>query len=373
MGSKSVNFVDSEIEGNVFILADEINFKNTTVNGTLFIGSVTATLDVTADSAYIMGDTINFESTSIFNKDVKAVAEYVSFEGVVYRDLAIYANTIETGKNARVYRNASIKVADGEFSEDIVLGDLDLSIVDMSEENRAQTVKEKLFDSLASFIAILVIAIIILVFFNKFVQVNKDLKVRDFIITLFTGLLEIFLGIFIAFMIMVTGYGIGYASALISLVITFAGLGKAIFVVAYAIRLAGRPEKISKLKVFFMVIFVALVIEAINCLSLLGSVASIIVAIFNIIIGISGFGTLLKVIFTKKCSKPKQKSPETPESKAEKESIKSEIREELKEEFEETKNQPHPQQEEPPKQNSTTQKQKSPKNKKEENSKNSKT
>ena len=56
----------------------------------------------------------------------------------------------------------------------------------------------------------------------------------------------------------------GYAFAILNLSIVFAILGEALFIIASAIRIAGNPEKISKVKAFFMTIVIAVIIEAIG-------------------------------------------------------------------------------------------------------------
>jgi hypothetical protein len=341
MGAQKVTIKDSEIDGNVFIMADEIELLNSTVNGTLFLGAVDVTLDITADSAYVMGSTITVKDSTYFNKDLKLFGENVEFAGVVDRDLSVSAKNLTASDSSKVNRNAYIDMEEGEFSEDIVLGDANITIIEETEENTSDILKEKLFDILASLIAILVIAIFVLATSPKFTEVNVTLRLRNFISSFFVGLLGLILAFFIAFMIMLTGHAIGYAMALIALTIVFVGLGKALFVIAFAIRLAGKPEKVSKVKVFFMTIFVVLVVEAIECLKLVGNIGEIIVLIFNIIIGISGFGALLQVLLTSKKKAKKslnekvaKKVEETKEEAGQAE-LQAEVRKEISEEIKE--------------------------------------
>ena len=91
-----------------------------------------------------------------------------------------------------------------------------------------------------------------------------------------------------------------------------------------------------------MTIIIALGVEAIGYFALLGSIGYIIVGIFNFIIGISGFGAMMTVIFTpnvrvkkvqgEKKSDNNLKSTEIDYNQKElREEIKNEIKEEIKE------------------------------------------
>lgn len=142
----------------------------------------------------------------------------------------------------------------------------------------------------------------------------------------------------------------GYAFALINLSIVFAILGEALFIIAAAIRIAGNPEKISKVKVFFMTIVIAIIIEAIGYIGLLGNVFGTISSIIYFVIAISGFGGMMRVIFTPRMKAKKSENAIKEENKvasveanenvnneANEELIKQEVREEIEEEMKELK------------------------------------
>ncbi|MCI8309389.1 MAG: hypothetical protein HFJ45_04155 [Clostridia bacterium] len=346
-GGKKVTIKDCQIAGDIIIFADEIEFINNDekciIEGTAFLTADDIVFDGRAKSVYALGGDINFKKLAHISNDVRILGENVKFNSVVGRDVNIISEKVEILEDTTIWGNGYIETDDAEISDECeVLEELKVTDLRTFKFTPNNNLRFKLFESLASIIIILVIAGFVLGGFPKFTEVNSKLHLRDFVKTFFTGLLELFACFAIAILLMLIGHGIGYAFLLIALSIVLAFLGKALFIIAFSIRIGRSPNKISKIKVFFMTIIIALGVEAIGYFALLGSIGYIIVGIFNFIIGISGFGAMMTVIFTpnvrvkkvqgEKKSDNNLKSTEIDYNQKElREEIKNEIKEEIKE------------------------------------------
>lgn len=316
--TNEVKIRDSKIDGDLMILADKAEFENVIVNGNIFLAvSKDAILDVEANSLYgTIRENLNIKETSKISKDVRIISNNVELSGDFERSVYILAKSAEITDETKISGNLDITASSIDVSEDATIkGDVKKVIKEIKPLNI--NMQYYLPETVTEFVIILVVAIFILGGFPKFTEVNNNLKLRDFVKSFFTGILGFFVSILIALGLFALGFGIGYAILLIALTIILIGLGKLIFIVAFAIRISGKPEKISKVKVFFMTIFVALIVEAIGLVAVFGMPGFIAASIFNAIIGISGFGSLIKVILSpRKKTKIKKNIDSQNENKA---------------------------------------------------------
>ena len=155
---------------------------------------------------------------------------------------------------------------------------------------------------------ILVVAIFVLYSSPKFVAVNGKLRLRDFVKAFFTGILELIIVFAIFIGLAYIGYGFGFGFALLILSFILVYFGKMIFIISAGIRLAGKSEYVSKVKSFFMILIILAVVEAINLLQLIGFAGLIASMIINLVLGITGFGSLVRVVLTPS-KKKKQVKP----------------------------------------------------------------
>lgn len=206
LGSGKVKIKNSQIVGNVFITAEEVEFDDTIVNGSLFLFANQITLNVNADAGYITGDKINFEKTSRIKNELRLIGEYVYVDGQVGRDISVFAKELEISKDARIYGNCIIEANKYDIEEDCILGETKINTINY--KTKEESIKERLFDSAANIIIVLIITVFVLGGFPKFTAVNKKLRLRDFVKSFFTGLLELVCCFGIAILIMIIGHGV---------------------------------------------------------------------------------------------------------------------------------------------------------------------
>lgn len=271
VSSSKVEFKDCEIIGNIFIISNVFELNNTKIEGSCFTVSNNVNLiESQVTSMYSVANTIESDEDSEIANDIRAVANTVNFLGEVGRDSYI-------------------------------------QVFDTSNIEYSVTIQDILPELLTKYAIILVITIFVLCGFPKFVGVNLPLRISSFFKAFFTGIIEIIVIIAIALTLMVLGLGVGYAFGILILLFAILTFGKVIFVIAFSLRLVRNKSKNARVKAFIFAIFVATVVEAIELIMVLGETGFVVNLIINMVLSITGFGTLMRVIFTAK----RKKTPET--------------------------------------------------------------
>ena len=291
-----------KVDGDVVIFATEAEIKDSEIEGSVYVTSQNVTIASSEiNSMYIVGETIEVIEDTEISRELRIVGSDVTIDSEVKRDTFVIAEKVTIGDEAKLSRKTVIKADSKSISEDADIKALDFEKIEYATEtNTSNTIITYLIDKGTEIAIILVIAIFILGGFPKFTEVNSCLRIVDFFKAFLTGLLEFIVIIAIAIGLLFTGYGAGYGLLIINLLITFAFLGKMIFIISFAVRLSCNPEKVSKIKAFFAIVLVALVVDAIEMISLAGSVGLIIDVILNVILALTGLGTMFRVIFTSK-------------------------------------------------------------------------
>ena len=265
--SKNVKFRDCNISGNIFVFSNLFELDNTRLEGSLYVVSNDVNfVKSKITSSYIAANSVNADVDTEVLNDVRIVANVVNFLGDINRDSYI-----------QVFESSNI----------------DYSV----------TIQDILPNLIAKFAIILVIAIVVLGGFPKFVGVNLSLGISSFFKAFFTGIIEIIIIALISLTLMILGLGAGYGFAILILLSALVCFGKAIFIIAFALRLVRNKGKNARVKAFIYTIFVSAVVIALDLLVILGETGFLATLIINIILAITGFGTLLRVIFTSKVKK----------------------------------------------------------------------
>jgi len=337
-----ITIKDSKINGDVFLVSQSVELENVEVNGSVYIVSADIVIDATTSSMYLTGKNIVVSSDNIIEKEFRAVGENVKLSGNVGRDVYVDSNNFELDENTNISGKCVINTQNVSISDKaIIKGELDVTKIERTDNQITVASKLQIWDSFVEFIIILIISIIILCFFPKFKKVNSRLRLRDFIKSFFLGIFEFVISFIIVIALLVLGYGAGYGIALFGLTLILLGLGKLIFVLAFAIRICSKKKEPTNRKAICVTVIVTLIVQALELISLNGMTGVIIVMIINMIMGITGFGSLLKVVFVRNIEAlNKSKEDSSKDNKEEKnlnnntelENLKEEVKREIDEE-----------------------------------------
>lgn len=311
--AEKVVLEDFKVEGNLFIISANIELKNVIVEGSAYIISETVKVDGQIESAYIVSNDVTIEVNTDIIKELRVVSTNFELEGSIGRDLYAYSESLKITDRAEVYGDCIVEASTVDVSEDAkIVGEKRIEIVENTNTGFSIN-KQYIYSSIiVDCIIILIVAMFVLYSSPKFVAVNGRLRLRDFVKAFFTGLFELILVFIIFIGLSYIGYGLGFGFALLILSILLVYFGKMLFVISAGIRLAGKSENVSEIKAFFAILFILVIVEAISLLELTGAVGLLVSMAIDFVLGITGFGSLVRVVLTpsrkKKQSKIVQKN-----------------------------------------------------------------
>lgn len=299
----NTTFDNVQVDGDIILISNKVEIKNSEISGNVYIlsGKEIVISNSKLISLYSLGASIKIEEEVEISRELKIIGETISLNGKVGRDFYSISEKIDIQDDAKVVGKANIKAESKTISDSANIKNLDFERIDFSDYSEEENSIFSYFISKGIEIAVILL-ILILVFssFDKFIEVNNNLYLKDFFKAFFTGLLEFICLLLVSILLCITGYGIGYGLLLLNLSIVLLILGKIIFIISFAIRLIGRKEKAYKAKVFITAMIVAIVLAFIELISFVGMVGFIIDIIINIILAFTGLGSIFRVIFTSK-------------------------------------------------------------------------
>lgn len=309
LSNNNVSIKDTEIYGNLFIITENLEFNNTVVNGSIYVIATSSMNIIGSDitSAYVMGETVNIDEDTKIDTDLRASGDRVYISGYIGRNAYVSSEFLNITDEAKIAQKCDVSAKEYEVPENIRVSDK-FTISDYKFE--APTLEELLPELLTEFAIILVISIFVLGGAPKFTEVNLKLSRIEFVKAFFTGIIELVVIFAAAIGIMIWGFGIGYSVALLTLTFTILGLGKVIFILAYSIRMIRKARRTSRRKAFVAEVFVALAVQAIGLIAMLGERGYAISVLIDLILGVVGFGTLVRVILTPRPKAPKKEKEE---------------------------------------------------------------
>ncbi len=303
LAGDEVTLSSMEVDGDVMVFANKVKIIDSEIGGNVYLASGEILLENSELlSAYLCGDNIEISEDTKITRELRSIGSEIVLNGEVGRDFNGIMGNIVIGDSAKVSGKVNIKSEEKDISEKADIDDLDFERINYSNSklDANEIFITHLIDEGIEITIILIIAIFILACLPKFVEVNSSLRLRDFFRAFLTGLLEFIVFLAISIGLCLTGYGIGYGLILFNLLFVFVVLGKAIFIISWAVRMSCTPEKISRVKAFFSTVLVALVLSFIGLISLAGSIGGAIIFVLNGVLAFTGFGSMFRVFFTSK-------------------------------------------------------------------------
>lgn len=298
---ETVEYIDSEINGNVFIMAKSVYFDNVTISGSLFVLAQDIEIkDTEVQAIYACGKEVSIDKYSTVTYDVRVAGETVTIEGRIKRNLYVASSTIIINENAVIGNNADVTASTIQIEESSILGELKTEIVEpKNEESQNSIIKYVIIKA----IELVVIIILSIIFVNgalpKFSNVNRKLKLSKFVKSFFIGLLSIILFILASAVLCICQASV-YGVALMLIFVALLLCGPFMFIVSAALRISGKFDKQNIAKDLTMVALATILLDVIEALAMYNSVGIIIATIVYMIVGLAGFGAAVEIIFMSK-------------------------------------------------------------------------
>ncbi len=296
---ETVNFENIYVEGDVFVLAKKVNFNNSIVNGSVFALAQEIKFDANAYDVYALGEKVIFSENSYIGRTVRASAKKLELNGnidanayITAENLVIGDDTIISGKLSYTSEKA------GDISEKAQIGSVEFN---QSTQPETEATAEFfglsiLMEAVSYVFKVAIISALIIVFCNRFVKISKEEKVgKTLIKSLGSGALALILTPCIALALICTVIGTGFGIVLMGAYAIVLFFASAIASTGIAVNLFNTKIN-SKLGLWGASLGTALVIWCLGQIPAIGWLISL----FVILIGL---GLLTKTIFYKENDK----------------------------------------------------------------------
>ena len=180
-------FSNCEITGNVFILADEIEFNDTKVSGSVYaFGTTVQFVDCNINSIYAGGETVSVDADTKVYTDIRIGAtESLSIAGTIGRNVYLAADDVTVEDDTEIAGICDVTAV--EYSVPKALEKSDNFTVTVVEEDDSDSsvdvsiaftgdFSSLLFDWAVSVIVVLIVTIVLLGGSPKFSGVNYTLE-----------------------------------------------------------------------------------------------------------------------------------------------------------------------------------------------------
>lgn len=296
---ETVNFENIYVEGDVFVLAKKVNFNNSIVNGSVFALAQEIKFDANAYDVYALGEKVIFSENSYIGRTVRASAKNLELNGsidanayITAENLVIGDDTIISGKLSYTSEKA------GDISEKAQIGSVEFN---QSTQPETEATAEFfglsiLMEAVSYVFKVAIISALIIAFCNRFVKISKEEKVgKTLIKSLGSGALALILTPCIALALICTVIGTGFGIVLMGAYAIVLFFASAIASTGIAVNLFNTKIN-SKLGLWGASLGTALVIWCLGQIPAIGWLISL----FVILIGL---GLLTKTIFYKENDK----------------------------------------------------------------------
>ena len=296
---ETVNFENIYVEGDVFVLAKKVNFNNSIVNGSVFALAQEIKFDANAYDVYALGEKVIFSENSYIGRTVRASAKNLELNGsidanayITAENLVISDDTIISGKLSYTSEKA------GDISEKAQIGSVEFN---QSTQPETEATAEFfglsiLMEAVSYVFKVAIISSLIIAFCNRFVKISKEEKVgKTLIKSLGSGALALILTPCIALALICTVIGTGFGIVLMGAYAIVLFFASAIASTGIAVNLFNTKIN-SKIGLWGASLGTALVIWCLGQIPAIGWLISL----FVILIGL---GLLTKTIFYKENDK----------------------------------------------------------------------
>lgn len=296
---ETVNFENIYVEGDVFVLAKKVNFNNSIVNGSVFALAQEIKFDANAYDVYALGEKVIFSENSYVGRTVRASAQKLELNGSIDANAYVTAENLVIDSDATISGKLSYTSENtGNISDKAQIGSVEFN--QRTQPETEATVRflglSILMEAVSYVFKVAIISALIIAFCNRFVKISKEEKVgKTLIKSLGSGALALILIPCIALALIFTVIGTGFGIVLMGAYAIVLFFASAIASTGIAVNLFNTKIN-SKLGLWGASLGTALVIWCLGQIPAIGWLISL----FVILIGL---GLLTKTIFYKENDK----------------------------------------------------------------------
>ena len=294
--AKEININSSIIDGNAYLLGETIKIDNSTINGSVYIAGKDISINANIKDAYIAGETIKIGEESIINRNLRVASDKLDILGIVYDNVYSGADSIYVGDNAKILGELNYSSSEPAVisptatvnSQNYTKTEEKEDVENISADLVKGIVKTvTVFSIVGAVIKALVVAGILVLISNKLIEKNKNAEVSDYIKNAGKGLILFILIPIFAIILCITLIGAGLGVILILFYIVLIYISAVVASLALASTILKNED--SKWKLYGLTVAIFLVLSLIKLIPVVGG---IIMFIFKLI----GIGCLFSVL-----------------------------------------------------------------------------
>jgi len=278
--SNSVNISSEIIEGNVFVMADNVKISGN-IYGSVFIMANSVEVSGKIQDAYIMANKVNITETGEISRNVKVGANTFNLKGVIYRNLSVAAENInieEIPAGVNVFGNLDYS---GKLNanESQISGEIKEIEIPKPEINKKAVFVSSMTDFIIQIVtALAVIALIVYVSTYKYEK--KEIQVVDYLKDIGIGFLYFCMIPIVSVILMITV--IGLPIGIFGLLLYFIAIYISIPITSIEISKLVLKENGTKVKSIFIALLIFVVFKIVKYIPIIGDIIRLLAILFGI-------------------------------------------------------------------------------------------
>lgn len=284
------------IDGNLYVMAENIEIINSEIQGSIYAGGEKISFSGMTNDVYAFGSDIDFDVNSCIWRNVKVVGENVNMYGSVGRNFYAGVNNLTIGDNAII--DGILKYTsenEGNISEEARIAEVQFEQEEnMKAETQNVSVGDYIYKVLKVAFKTLIVVLIIVFSINKFKSIKRTNNTAiDLLQYVAKGSLLLVLTPIIVILLMCTVIGIGLGFVILALYIIMLYISISLVSAEIAYRILNKEnDEIVKGKMIGLSILVSFIICAVGFIPILGGIVKIIVVLI-------GLGIMFDILFQK--------------------------------------------------------------------------
>ena len=293
--AEEINISSSIIDGNAYLLGETIKIENSTINGSVYIAGEDISINANIKDAYIAGDTVKIGEKSIINRNLRVASDKLDILGTIYDNVYSGSDSIYVGDNSKILGELDYSSSEPAIisptaivnSQNYTKAEAKEDVENISTDLIKGIVKTvTVFSIIGAVIKALVVAGILVLISNKLIEKNKNAEVNDYLKNAGKGLILLILIPIFAILLCITLIGAGLGVILILFYIVLIYISAVVSSLALASTILKNED--SKCKLYGLTVAISLVLSLIKLIPFVGG---IIMFVFKLI----GIGCLFSV------------------------------------------------------------------------------
>lgn len=302
LAGRTVTLKNVEVTGSVAVAAETVRLENVVVNGDIFAAGKTVEIESsTAKNIFTAGATVKASSETEIQRDA-----YIAGNDILFNAKA--DKVLVGGSGITFGPKAQVNEANGEADKDPVVEEgasienNNITVIAFEEPAKVVNIGEIILDIVRSVVSFVIFALFIAFVFIKAnkAKMIKKYTLSEIAMNMLVGLAIAIFGVIASIILIIIEFTtpIGFIALFVYIILMICSTAAGTFVITT--KVIGDKEPDMKNLLLFTIL-IACMVELINFLPVIGG-------LFTMVVGLTGIGTIVNVIFAKNEVKEKKEA-----------------------------------------------------------------